>query len=72
MALNRDCLAQDRPRELKLVSLELSEKEDSEYVIKIVFLCLQVNEVAIQNVLQNIFCSRWGGEGGVGHMCPQS
>ncbi len=32
--------AQDRPSELKLVSLEPSDNEDSEYVIKIVLPCL--------------------------------
>jgi hypothetical protein len=31
---NDDCSAQDRPRELKLVLLELSGNEDSEYVLK--------------------------------------
>jgi hypothetical protein len=34
---NGDCLAQDRPRELKLVSLEPSVNEKSEYLIKIFY-----------------------------------
>ncbi len=37
---NGDCSAQDRSRELKLVSLEPPENFDSEYVFKIIPACL--------------------------------
>ncbi len=40
-ALHEDCLAQDRPRELKLVSLEPLGNEDSEYVFNIFHDCEQ-------------------------------
>ncbi len=40
VALNDDCLAEDRPRELKLVSLEWLGNEDSGYVFKNFFACL--------------------------------
>jgi hypothetical protein len=38
--LNNDCLAQDRPGELKLLSLEPSGNEDSENVFTIFLACL--------------------------------
>ncbi len=37
LALNDDCSAQDRPRELKLLSLKPPGKKDSEYVFEIIF-----------------------------------
>jgi hypothetical protein len=40
LPLNNDCSAQDRLRDLKLVSLELSGNEDSEYAFKTFLACL--------------------------------
>ncbi len=34
-ALNGDCSALDSPRELKLMLIEQSDNEDSEYVLKV-------------------------------------
>jgi hypothetical protein len=44
--LNNDYSAQDRPRVLKLVSLDPSGKKDSEHVFKIFLTCF--NEIATQ------------------------
>ncbi len=48
MALDGDFLAQGRPRDLTLVSVEPPGNEDSEYVIN----CssMSVNEMELQNV----------------------
>jgi hypothetical protein len=54
-----DCSAQKRPRELKLVSLELSENEDSEYVCKI-FLARLYMKIVMQNVQQHLFSKAAG------------
>jgi hypothetical protein len=35
LAFNDDCSAQDRPRELKMISLRLPGNEDLEYSLKI-------------------------------------
>jgi hypothetical protein len=53
MNFNGDCSAQDMARELKLVSLEPSENEDSEFGIKIIL--SSANETATQNVRQHHF-----------------
>jgi hypothetical protein len=52
MPLNNDSSAHKRCREPKLVWLELSGHEDSEYVRK---KFLSVNETAVQNIWQHNF-----------------
>jgi hypothetical protein len=60
MALHDDCLAQDRPKEqLKLVSLKLSENEDSDYLIKNFLTCLWTKRQH-KTSGGNIFCSLQG------------
>ncbi len=46
ITLNDDCFAQNRPRELKLVSLELSGNK----VFEFTFPNVSVNEIAMQNI----------------------
>jgi hypothetical protein len=69
-SLNDDCSAQNKPRELKLVSLELSRNEDSEYVFKYFYPVCERNGKA-KHLATPFSRDLWGEGGAVGQIGPQ-
>ncbi len=65
-----DFSAQNRPRDLKMVSLEPSGNKDSEYVDKIVLACLWTKRQC-KTSGDTLFHSLVGGGGTVGQIGPQ-